>query len=319
MLTIDRLIRRIDEKACPIVVGLDPLIQFIPYHIKQQALLEYGNTKKAAAEAIFRFNQELLEATHLLIPAVKLQMACYELYGAEGVDVFHKTALLASSYDLTVIDDSKRNDIGSTAQLYALGHLGNPPLIKGEIVLNQPDFLTINPYIGSDTIDPFINECHNHNKGVFVLVRTSNPSAKEYQEAQIDNKPLYERIACDLNVKAQELVGKSGFSSIGAVVGATWPDETIRLRAILPKSYFLVPGYGAQGGTADQVVAAFDGTGYGALINSSRSIIFAYRKASNGQEMNSKQFAQISKTAIREMRNDILSSLKKAKKLPRNW
>ncbi len=320
MLIIDQLIHNIDEKNCPIVVGLDPLIQFIPPHIKKQALSEFGNTEKAVAECFLRFNQELIRSLHSFIPAVKLQMACYELYGAEGMEVFRKTTHLAQRYGLIVVDDSKRNDIGSTASLYAKGHLGAPPLIDGEGEINRPDFLTINPYMGSDTIDPFIEECQKNNKGLFVLIRTSNPSATEYEAAILGDVLLFEKIALDMEVRARTYLGNRGFSPLGAVVGATWPKEAAKLRELMPSTYFLVPGYGAQGGTARQVTAVFDENGYGALVNSSRGIIFAYRdQAFKERFADGRKFAEASREALQLMKNDIMISLKNAQKLPKHW
>ena len=192
---IDQLIRQIDEKNCPIVMGLDPMIQFIPDHIKSLSLSKFGNTIKAVTESFLRFNQEILQSTHQYIPAVKLQMACYEIYGAAGIEVFRQTVALAKDYNLLVIDDSKRNDIGNTANLYAAGHIGKVPLIKGFERPSQTDFVTINPYLGSDSILPFTEVCDELKKGIFVLVRTSNRSAVEYQEATIGKQYLFEKKA----------------------------------------------------------------------------------------------------------------------------
>ena len=312
--------QQIDEKACPIVIGLDPVIQLIPSHIKRKALDKFGNGQKAVTECLYRFNAELIETLHAIVPAIKLQMACYELYGSDGVEVFQKTSQLAQKRGLLVIDDSKRNDIGSTAKLYAIGHLGNPPLIEGEKSVEQPDFLTINPLMGSDTIDPFVEECKINDKGIFVLVRTSNPSAKEYEEARSGSIYLFEQIALDIEKRARQYIGERGYSPLGAVVGATWPDEAEKLRALLPNGYFLVPGYGTQGGTADHVISAFDRNGYGALINSSRGIIFAYQDPRFGKQyQEGEQFAEASKIAVLLMKDSILKSLKNANQLPRHW
>ena len=320
MLIIDNLIQRIDEKTCPIIVGLDPFIQLIPSHIKRRSRNEFGNSQRAAAESLYLFNKEIIETLDSLIPAVKLQMACYELYGAFGMEAFRKTLHLAKEHDLIVIDDSKRNDIGSSSELYAIGHLGHPPLIEGEDSSDQPDFLTVNPLFGSDSIDPFVKVCRNHNKGIFILARTSNPSAKEYLEARLGKVFLYERIALDIEKRARLYLGDRGYSPLGAVVGATWAEETEKLRVLAPSTYFLVPGYGAQGGTADRILPAFDRNGYGALVNSSRDILFAYRnKQFRERYGNGRQFAEASKKALLLMKEEILQSLKRAKKLPRNW
>ena len=317
---IDQLIQEIDRKNSPIVVGLDPLIDQLPDFIKQQSLKEFGNTNRGAAEALFQFNKGLLEEIESLVPAVKLQMACYELYGPDGIETFNRTVQLAKQLGLIVIDDSKRNDIGSTAKLYAMNHLGEAPLIEGKDESIKADFLTVNPYLGSDTLKPFFDVCQQYNKGLFILARTSNPSAGEYQEAQVEGLPLYQKIAKDIQAQADCHIGINRFSTIGAVVGATWPRETERLREIMPNVYFLVPGYGAQGATSDQVTSAFDQNGFGALINSSRAIIFAYRSSQyRSQFPNENQFANASRQAVKNMKFDLLRSLSQAGKLPRNW
>lgn len=320
MLIIDQLIAEINRKSSPIVVGLDPEVVHIPDFIKAEAVQKYGPTPKATAEAIYRFNLELLDEIHPFIPAVKLQMACYELYDADGMDVFRRTVKRAKAHGLIVIDDAKRNDIGHTASIYANGHLGITPLITGGANIAKPDFLTINPYLGSDTINPFLSVCKKHNKGLFILVRTSNPSAGEYQEAIVQGMPLFQKIASDIEKIGVPLRGENGFSPIGAVVGATWPEEAAALRKIMPSAYFLVPGYGAQGGTAGQVVNTFNESGYGALINSSRGIIYAFRdpqfKSSNKDPIH---YAKASAQAVSLMRDDLLRSLRQADKLPKNW
>lgn len=317
---IDTLLEKIDEKRCPIVVGLDPLIQKIPTYIQEKAVAEYGNTIKAAAEAIVEFNIELVDALHQLIPAVKLQMACYEIYGAEGLDAFFRTVDYAKSKGLVVIDDSKRNDIGSTAALYAKGHIGQPPLITGTAPAVSSDFITVSPYMGSDTINPFIEECKINDKGIFVLVRTSNSSAQEYQESIVDGLPLYQKIAKDMQKIADSYCGERGFSPVGAVVGATWPQESETLRNLMPNIFFLVPGFGAQGATAEDVMSAFNSDGWGAVINSSRGIIFAYQaekyKDLIGAE---KDFTKASVAAVEEMKGELLAAMKKKGKLPKGW
>lgn len=317
MIVIDQLISEINRKSAPVVVGLDAEIDHIPSFIREEMSRQFGPTRKAAAEAIFRFNSQLLDEIHPHIPAVKLQMACYELYEAEGLSVFRKTVEKAKALGLIVIDDSKRNDIGHTASIYAQGHLGKTPLIDGEADDIKPDFLTINPYLGSDTINPFLEVCRENNKGLFVLVRTSNPSAGEYQEAEVDEMPLFQKIALDIEKAGADLVGENGFSSIGAVVGATWPEEAALLRKTMPGSYFLVPGYGAQGGTAGQVVNCFDDNGYGALINSSRGVMYAYRDEQLGGDP--ADFGRASVRAIQAMRDDLLRTLRQAGKLPAGW
>lgn len=317
---IDTLIEKIDEKRCPVVVGLDPLIQKIPSYIQQNAVDAYGNTTKAAAKALLDFNIKLLDAIHHLIPAVKLQMACYEIYGADGLDAFYKTVDYAREKGLVVIDDSKRNDIGSTAALYAKGHIGQPPLITGTAPAVASDFITVSPYMGSDTINPFLDECKINEKGIFVLVRTSNASAQEYQEAMIDGLPLYQKIAKDMQVIADDYCGTRGFSPVGAVVGATWPQESETLRNLMPNIFFLVPGFGAQGATAEDVMSAFNSDGWGAVINSSRGIIFAYLADKYKHLIQDESdFTKASVKAVEDMKEELLAAMKKKEKLPKGW
>ncbi len=320
MLIIDQLIQKIEEKHCPVVVGLDPVIGKIPDFIKQEAKNKYGNTVQAAAESLFQFNRLLIERLHPVIPAVKLQMACYEMYGKWGLDTFQRTLENAKSHDLMVIDDSKRSDIGSTARLYALGHLGSVPLITGTSTKPKADFMTINPFLGTDSINPFIEECHHSNKGLFTLVRTSNPSAPEYQEALTGGQPLYKKIAGDIQKIAEQNRGNRGYSPFGAVIGATWPEEIEQLRTIMSEVFFLVPGYGVQGATADQLASAFDQQGLGAIVNSSRGIIYAHAWSKFQEKYpDQKQFADASYDAVVEMRDDLLRSLRQAGKLPDSW
>lgn len=319
MLVIDQLFRRIDEKQAPLVVGLDPRLELIPSFIKKQSLQQYGNTKAAAADALFQFNREILAEIKDLIPAVKLQMACYEMFGVEGIQAFEQTVHLAHEYDLTVIDDSKRNDIGATAALYAEAHLGDQLLIEGTIPQDNSDFLTINPMLGSDTVQPFIEVANKNNKGIFALVRTSNPGAAELQEALIGGIPLYEKVAEMVQQFSSKFLGVNGFSGIGAVVGATWPEITQRLRQIMPNCFFLVPGFGQQGATADDTSYAFNEKGYGAIINSSRAIIFSYLNEESQSSKMGDNFAASARKATIIARDEILRSLKNANKTPSNW
>ncbi|MDH5559860.1 MAG: orotidine-5'-phosphate decarboxylase [Deltaproteobacteria bacterium] len=320
MRIIDHLIQQINEKTCPVVVGLDPVIGKIPEHIKDEYLERLGNNQLGATEALLRFNLDILEAIHTVIPAVKLQSACYELYGALGAQVFEQTVQQAQKLGLTVIDDSKRSDIGHSAELYAQGHLGDIPLIEGFEKQKKADFMTVNPLLGSDSIKPFVKQCQTSDKGIFILARTSNPSSEEYQLAKIGNQPLFQKIAQDIHQFSLELMGENDFSSIGAVVGAKWPKELKQLRNIIPHAYFLVPGYGAQGATSQDVVNGFNEKGYGALINSSRAITFAYRDETYSKQFKDPlEFAQASKKAVLDMREALLNALSKAGKLPLNW
>ncbi|MDT8446798.1 MAG: orotidine-5'-phosphate decarboxylase [bacterium] len=308
---IDRLFQAVDAKASPIMVGLDPLLDRLPPFLTQGR----KGGREGAAEALLEFNLGILEAVADLVPAVKLQMACYELFGPAGLAAFEATCTQARQMGLIVIDDSKRGDIGSTAQLYALGHIGRAPLLQGKSPEALADFVTVNPYLGSDGTDPFYRVALAEDRGVFLLVRTSNPSSGQYQTAVVDGMPLYERIALDLQAQAAQHTGGYGFAPLGAVVGATWPDEAARLRQLMPNVPFLVPGYGAQGGTGDDVMPSFNDQGYGALINSSRGILFAWDRLNMAPE----DYGLAARRATLEMREDLLAAMGRASKRPKGW
>lgn len=314
MNAIDRLLANINSTKNPSVAGLDPTWKQLPDFLKQDAIQKYGKTSKAAAEAIFQFNIQIMDAIHEEIPAVKLQMACYEVFGHHGIRVFEESVQYANKLGLAVIADGKRNDISSTAKLYADALL-TPPILEDEPAAFLNDYLTINPYLGKDGIQPFLDTCKQEDRGVFILVKTSNPSGGDYQDLNVGDQKLYEKIAADVEVYAQQLMGEHRYSSVGAVVGATWPEEAAALRVIMPSVYFLVPGYGAQGGTADQVTHSFNPDGYGALVNSSRGIIFSWEKYG----MQETEFAQSALNAVKDMKEDLVNALNTAGKLPSNW
>ncbi len=305
MNAIDTLIAAIQEKQSPIVMGLDPTLENIPTFLKEASISKYGDTIKASVDSIWNFNQRLIEVLHPYIPCIKLQMACYELFGSEGMEVLEKTVKLAKQYKLSVIADGKRNDIGSSAALYAKAYLGERPLITGKPIKSDVDFLTVNPLLGSDSLTPFIEEAKKNGKGIFVLVRTSNPSATEYQEAKLGDSFLYEKIAQDLQQYAKDLQGESGYSLVGAVVGATWKEEQKKLRETMPNVFFLVPGYGAQGAKAKDILPSFDAQGGGAIINASRSIMYAYQNKIYNPTLESSRFAQAALAAVKDMLSDI--------------
>ena len=245
---IDKLVKKIKETKAPIVVGLDPMLSYVPEYIKKTAFDEYGETLEGAAEAIWQYNKGIVDAVHDLIPAVKPQIAMYEQFGIEGLKVFQKTVDYCKSKDLVVIADIKRGDIGSTSAAYAVGHLGKVAVGSKTYSVFGEDFATVNPYLGTDGIKPFVDVCKEEKKGIFVLVKTSNPSSGEFQDRLIDGKPLYELVGAMVNEWGKDTIGESGYSSVGAVVGATYPEMGKVLRKIMPKSFILVPGYGAQGG-----------------------------------------------------------------------
>ncbi len=297
----DRLTQRISILANPSVVGLDPRIDQIPEFIIDRVVEEFGETTEAVAEAIIEFNQGIIDAVADLVPAVKPQIAFYECYGHHGFRAYEETIAYAQKKGLLVIGDAKRNDIGSTAEAYANGHLGEVPLFDEMTKVLDTDALTVTPYLGSDGIKPFTDVCLEYGKGIFVLVRTSNPSSDEIQGQALGDHLMDEHVATLVEGWGRELIGESGFSSVGAVVGATYPEEARVLRNLMPNQIFLVPGYGAQGGGAEDVKPCFHDNGTGAIVNSSRDIIFAYQK--NGQP--GEAYAEAAREAAIRMKEDL--------------
>lgn len=308
---INKLCNKIKKLNAPIVVGLDPMMNYIPNHIKEAAFKEYGETLEGAAEAVWQYNKQIVDAVYDLIPAVKPQIAMYEQFGIEGLKAYKKTIEYCKEKDLVVIGDVKRGDIGSTSAAYATAHLGKVTVGSKQYSLFDEDFATVNPYLGSDGIKPFIDVCKEENKGLFILVKTSNPSSGEFQDRLIDGRPLYEHVGEMVSKWGEEHMGEN-YSYIGAVVGATYPEMGKVLRKVMPKSFILVPGYGAQGGKGADLVNYFNEDGLGAIVNSSRGIIAAYKQekyASYGEE----NFADASRAAVKDMITDIDGALKVAK------
>lgn len=305
---INKLVEKIKKTNAPVVVGLDPMLDYVPEHILSKSFNEHGETLKGAAEAIWQFNKEIIDHIHDLIPAVKPQAAMYEQFGIEGMRVFEKTTAYCQEKDLLVIGDIKRGDIGSTSAAYAAGHIGKVKVGSKEYAPFHADFITVNPYLGTDGIKPFADVCKEEKKGLFILVKTSNPSSGEFQDRLIDGRPLYELVGEKVASWGEEHMGDT-YSYIGAVVGATYPEMGGRLRKIMPKSFILVPGYGAQGGTAKDLVPYFNEDGLGAIVNSSRGIIAAYKQeqyASFGPQ----NFAEASRAAVEDMIKNINGALK---------
>ena len=284
---INELVAQIEKKDAPIVVGLDPMLSYVPEYIQKKAFSEYGETLKGAAEAIWEYNKGIIDATYDLIPAVKPQIAMYEQFGIEGLIAFHKTCAYAKEKGLVIIGDIKRGDIGSTSTAYAVGHLGKVQVGSKEYAGFDEDFVTVNPYLGTDGVKPFVDVCKQYNKGIFVLVKTSNPSSGEFQDQLINGRPLYELVAEKVVEWGEACMGDT-YSNVGCVVGATYPEMGKILRKLMPKTYILVPGYGAQGGKARDVQYAFDQFGHGAIVNSSRGIMCAWKKTEDttGQNFN---------------------------------
>jgi len=308
---INQLVKGIKEKDAPIVVGLDPMLSYVPKHLVKDAFAAYGETLEGACEAIWQFNKGIIDATYDLIPAVKPQVAMYEQFGVEGLKAFKKTCDYAKSKGLVIIGDIKRGDIGSTSEAYAIGHLGTVKI--GEHVYSPftEDFVTVNPYLGSDGVKPFLKVCKDTDKGVFILVKTSNPSSGEFQDRLIDGRPLYEWVGEQVDAWGKEHMGDS-YSYIGAVVGATYPEQGKVLRKLMPKTFILVPGYGAQGGRGKDLVHFFNEDGLGAIINSSRGIIAAYKQEAYAQ-FGAQNFAEASRQAVKDMIADIDGALQAAK------
>ena len=304
---INQLIANIKKTGAPIVVGLDPMLKYIPEHIQKKAFAEFGETLEGAAEAIWQFNKEIVDKTYDLIPAVKPQIAMYEQFGIPGLVAFKKTVDYCKSKGLVVIGDIKRGDIGSTSSAYAVGHIGKVQVGSKTYAPFDEDFVTVNPYLGSDGVNPFIDVCKEEEEGLCILVKTSNPSSGEFQDQMIDGRPLYELVGEKVAQWGEDCMGDE-YSYIGAVVGATYPEMGKVLRKVMPKSYILVPGYGAQGGKGKDLVHFFNEDGLGAIVNSSRGIIAAYKQekyANYGEEA----FADASRAAVEDMVADIRGAL----------
>ncbi len=304
---INKLVEKIKKTEAPIVVGLDPMLAYVPEHVQQKAFAQYGETLEGAAEAIWQFNKEIVDHVCDLVPAVKPQIAMYEQFGVPGLAAFQKTVEYCKSKDLVVIGDIKRGDIGSTSAAYAIGHLGKVRVGSREYVPFDEDFATVNPYLGSDGINPFIKVCQEEKKGIFVLVKTSNPSSGEFQDRRIENRPLYEHVGEMVAEWGAQCMGDS-YSYVGAVVGATYPEIGKVMRKVMPKAYILVPGYGAQGGQGKDLAHFFNEDGLGAIVNSSRGIIAAYKQDAYAQ-FGPEHFGEASRAAVEAMKADIQSAL----------
>ena len=304
---INQLIANIKKTGAPIVVGLDPMLKYIPEHIQKKAFAEFGETLEGAAEAIWQFNKEIVDKTYDLIPAVKPQIAMYEQFGIPGLVAFKKTVDYCKSKGLVVIGDIKRGDIGSTSAAYATGHLGKVQVGSKTYRTFNEDFATVNPYLGTDGIKPFADVCKEEKKGLFILVKTSNPSSGEFQDRLIDGKPLYEHVAEKVAAWGEDVMGDE-YSYIGAVVGATYPEVGKVLRQVMPKSFILVPGYGAQGGKGKDLTHYFNKDGLGAIVNSSRGIIAAYKQEAYAK-FGAENFGDASRAAVEAMVADIQGAL----------
>lgn len=307
---IDRLIERIEELQNPTVVGLDPKLPMIPENLKEEAFETYGQTPKAVAAMFYQFNKAIIDQVADIVPAVKPQIAMYESYGPDGVKVFADTVAYAKQKGLIVIGDVKRSDIGSTSAAYATAHLGAVEIGSQTYFPFNEDFATVNPYLGTDSIDPYFETMKRYDRGLFVLVKTSNPGSGELQDQVFEKTglTLYETVGALVSKWGEDFRGKYGYSDIGAVVGATHPEQGTRLRKQLPHVFFLVPGYGAQGGTAQGLKGCFDKDGRGAIVNSSRGIIAAWQNKYKDR-FKPEEFALAARQAALDMKQDLISVL----------
>jgi len=300
-MSLDRLIDAVRRTNNPTVAGLDPTLAYIPEHIKAAAFAAHGETLEGAAAALLAFNKGLIDALCDIVPAVKPQAAYYELYGWPGVRTLADTIAYAQSRGMFLITDGKRNDIGATMEAYAAAHLGTTAVGGNRFSAFGADALTVTGYLGTDGIAPLLTVCRERDAGIFVLAKTSNPSSGELQDLEVDGVPIYRRMGDLCETWGTELPGKSSYSGVGAVVGATYPAQLAELRKALPRTYFLVPGYGAQGGGAADVAGGFDENGEGAIINASRSILCAWQRENCPGE----DFAGAARREALRMREDL--------------
>ncbi len=299
---IDKLIEGIKQTKCPVCVGLDTMHTYLPEEFEA----DEKKPLRSIGDALFDFNREIIDSINDIVPSVKVQVAYYEQYGSAGMRAFKKTIAYARKVGLVVIADVKRNDIGSTATAYSNAYLGGVEIGGERHCPYESDFITVNPYFGIDGIQPFLNDCKKYGKGIFALVKTSNPSGGEFQDLKVYRKRLYERVADKVDAWGKDLIGEYGYSAVGAVVGATYREQAQFLREKHPTTFFLVPGYGAQGATAADIAVNFDANGLGAVINSSRGILLAYKKP----QYAGMNFKKAARAAVLDMKEDILSALK---------
>ncbi len=307
-MSFDNLIKKIYEKQNPTVVGLDPKLSYIPPYILDAAEAEFGKTFEAAAFALIEYNKAIIDEIYDIVPAIKPQVAYYEMYGWQGLKVLSETIDYAKSKGMYIITDGKRNDIGATMQAYTTAHLGSTDLFGAKEEAFSGDSLTVNAYLGTDGISPLLSACKDGDKGIFVLVKTSNPSSGELQDKKLENgNTVYKEMAEMCKIWGQDLMGEYGYNAVGTVVGATYPEQLLEMRQNCPNTFFLVPGYGAQGGGADEVMPAFDKNGLGAIINSSRGIICAWQD----EKCDERDFAKAARRAALKMKDDLMSKLGK--------
>ncbi|MCQ2527608.1 MAG: orotidine-5'-phosphate decarboxylase [Saccharofermentans sp.] len=308
----DQLTDKIAELNNPTVMGLDPKLEYIPQYIRDKHIAANpGDAEQAAADAIYEFNTSLIDAVCDIVPAIKPQFAYYEMYGVKAIEVLKKTIEYAQSKGMLVIADAKRNDIGTTATAYSEGIIGSTDVEGQKISMFGADCVTVNGYLGVDGIKPFTDVCARDGKGIFALVRTSNPSAGDLQDLKLeDGRTVYEAMADKVAEWGADLVGENGFSSVGAVVGATWPEQAVEIRKRMPTNLILVPGYGAQGAGPDAAVASFTAEGKGSIVNASRSLMCAWKKR---EDLAPEEFAKATRDEAIDMREKLNAALKDRK------
>ena len=303
---IDQLIEKIKIMKNPTVIGLDPRYEMLPKCVKDK----YPKTLEGVGQAIIEYNKALIDAIYDIIPAIKPQIAFYEMYGIPGMQAFKVTCEYAKQKGMFVIADIKRGDIGSTAQGYSNAYLGKTKIEENEQSLYDIDFVTVNPYMGTDCVKPFIDDCKKYNKGLFILVKTSNPSSGELQDEKLENgEEVYTRVAKLVENWGEELRGEYNYSSISAVVGATYPEQLKQLRQIAPHTYFLIPGYGAQGGKAEDIALGFDENGLGGIVNASRSLMCAYKSDMWKDKFEEKDYAKATRAEAIRMKEELCSKI----------
>ena len=308
MNAIDNLIEKIKETNNPTVMGLDPRYDMIPEVVRNK----YSNDLEGVSKAILEYNKELIDNTYDIIPAIKPQLAFYEMFGIEGMKAFKETCKYAKEKGMIVIADAKRGDIGSTAKGYSNAYLGQTPIGEEKVeVFENIDFLTVNPYLGVDSITPFVEDCAKYGKGIFVLVKTSNPSSGELQDLKLENgKTVYEHVAGLVEKWGEELRGEYGYSSVAAVVGATYPEQLKEIREKAMHTYFLIPGYGAQGGKAEDIALGFDKNGLGGIVNASRSLMCAYKSDKWKDKFTEAEYGKATRAEALEMKAVLNNSIK---------
>ena len=304
---VDRLIEKIKKMNNPTVIGLDPRYEMLPECVTKK----YPQNLEGASKAIIEFNKNLIDATYDIIPAIKPQIAFYEMYGIPGIEAFYETCKYAKEKGMFVIADIKRGDIGSTAKGYSNAYLGKTKIDKTEESIFDVDFITVNPYMGSDCVSPFIEDCKKYDKGIFILVKTSNPSSGELQDVKLENgEEVYKKVASLVEKWGEDSRGENGYSSVSAVVGATYPKQLETLRKLAPHTFFLIPGYGAQGGKPEDIAYGFDKKGIGGIVNASRSLMCAYKSDKWKDTYKEEEYAKATRAEAIRMKEELNQFIK---------